>query len=224
MLDGLGRLTILCGQSGVGKTNLALNLALALAGRGEAVTLIDLDIVNPYFRSSDYPALLARAGVRLIAPQAAGSTLDLPALSGAVAGAVDLAQGRVLIDAGGDSSGTTALGRFAPAITRQGAYDMFYLINLFRAPKLSPQASAALLQDIQRASHLYATAVLNNTHLSGQTAPAHIQAGLPYARAVCAATGLPLACSTAPRALAGQLPPALGPVFYVDRLVRNPWE
>ena len=67
-------ITVICGHYGCGKTNLALNLALEAVGDGPAtqgttvtqgtavtqgttVTLVDLDIVNPYFRSSDYAAI-----------------------------------------------------------------------------------------------------------------------------------------------------------------------
>ena len=72
------RVTVICGHYGCGKTNLALNLALEAAAKGEKVTVADLDIVNPYFRSSEYGGLLEEHGVRLIAPVFAGTTLDTP--------------------------------------------------------------------------------------------------------------------------------------------------
>ena len=72
------RITVVCGHYGCGKTNLTLNLALEAAAAGERVTVADLDIVNPYFRSSEYGGLLEEHGVRLIAPVFAGTTLDTP--------------------------------------------------------------------------------------------------------------------------------------------------
>ena len=48
------KLIIVCGHYGTGKTNLSLNLAHRLHSEGKSVTLVDLDVVNPYFRSSDY--------------------------------------------------------------------------------------------------------------------------------------------------------------------------
>ena len=59
---------VVCGHYGVGKTNLTLNIALDAAAAGRAVTVIDLDVVNPFFRSSDYRALLDERGIRLVAP------------------------------------------------------------------------------------------------------------------------------------------------------------
>ena len=48
------RITLVCGHYGSGKTNFALNLAVNAAKRGEKITLVDLDIVNPYFRTADF--------------------------------------------------------------------------------------------------------------------------------------------------------------------------
>ena len=56
------RLTILCGHYGSGKTNIAVNLAVALRATQDTVTVADLDIVNPYFRSKDSAELLEAAG------------------------------------------------------------------------------------------------------------------------------------------------------------------
>ena len=47
------RVSILTGHYGTGKTEVSVNLALALAAEGEQVMLADLDIVNPYFRSRE---------------------------------------------------------------------------------------------------------------------------------------------------------------------------
>ena len=57
----LPNVVVVCSHYGVGKTNFTLNMALDAAAAGRAVTVIDLDIVNPYFRSSDYVKLLEDA-------------------------------------------------------------------------------------------------------------------------------------------------------------------
>ena len=50
----LAPMTIVVGHYGVGKTNLSLNLAYDAKKLGQDPTLADLDIVNPYFRTSDH--------------------------------------------------------------------------------------------------------------------------------------------------------------------------
>ncbi len=91
---------VISGHYGVGKTNLALNLALDARAAGREVALADLDVVNPYFRSSDYGGLLADAGVELIAPAFAGTTLDSPGITGKVLTAVERAREGVAEPAG----------------------------------------------------------------------------------------------------------------------------
>lgn len=80
----LAPITIIAGHYGAGKTNLSVNLALDLVRDRRAVTLVDLDIVNPYFRASEQRGLLEQAGVHLVAPvfSEAGTSLDVPSLTG----------------------------------------------------------------------------------------------------------------------------------------------
>ena len=80
-------ITLVCGHYGVGKTNFTLNLALAAAAHAE-VCVVDLDIVNPYFRSSEYAGALEASGVKTVSPVMAGSSLDSPSLSAQVDGAI----------------------------------------------------------------------------------------------------------------------------------------
>ena len=124
----LPTITVLVGHAGTGKTNTALGFALAEAERGHDVTLADLDVVNPYFRSSDYADLLADAGVRLIAPVLAGTTLDTPSLTGeldAVIGQVAADPNkRLILDVGGDDDGATTIGRWARQLQEAGLVEL----------------------------------------------------------------------------------------------------
>lgn len=49
------RISIITGHYGTGKTEFAVNLAMAMAAEGQPVMMADLDIVNPYFRSRERP-------------------------------------------------------------------------------------------------------------------------------------------------------------------------
>lgn len=100
------------GHYGSGKTNLAVNLAVDFAKSGEKVTIIDLDIVNPYFRTADLAGLFDEHGIKLIAPQFANTNLDIPSLSIDMAAVIDGCD-RLVIDVGGDDSGAAALGQYS---------------------------------------------------------------------------------------------------------------
>lgn len=200
-LTTLPRVVVVCGHYGVGKTNFALNLALDAAAGGTQVTLVDLDIVNPYFRSSDYGALLRDREIQLVCPQSAGTTLDAPMLSVAIDDEIKAAQaqeGRLcIIDAGGDDVGATALGRYANTITA-APYAMLYVVNASRELTKEPQDAAVLLPEMEAASHLRATHVVNNTHLMDATDETVITHGISFAREVTQLLNLPLACTTIP--------------------------
>ena len=74
------RLTLFAGHYGSGKTNIALNYARSLhRDQGLPVTIADLDIVNPYFRTKDSEQQLSAEGIGLICSPFANSNLDVPA-------------------------------------------------------------------------------------------------------------------------------------------------
>ena len=216
----LNRITLVTGHYGCGKTNLSLNLALDFARRGEKVAVVDLDIVNPYFRSSDYDELLENAGVRLIAPRYARSALDVPSLPAEIYSVFDSIDGRVVIDVGGDDAGATALGRYASRFSGLD-YTMLYVVNKFRPLTAESREAAELLGEIETASRLKATAVVNNSHLMGGTTEETILGSLDYAAESARLLGLPLLFTTAPRAIAETL--TVPDIYPVDIHVRTPW-
>lgn len=188
---------MICGHYGCGKTNLTLNLALEAAAAGEDVTVVDLDVVNPYFRSSEYGGLLEKNGVRLIAPVFAGTTLDTPTLPPEIYSIFDRGAGRVFLDAGGDDAGVTAMGGFHTQLEEAG-YEMLYVVNRYRVLSQTPEEAASLLSEIEAASRLKATGVVNNSHLGVETKLPDLLEALPFAQKAAELTGLPLLYSTAP--------------------------
>ena len=58
------RITVISGHYGSGKTEFAVNYAFFEASRLSGVTLVDLDIVNPYFCSREREYQLSQAGVK----------------------------------------------------------------------------------------------------------------------------------------------------------------
>ena len=74
---------VLLGSFGSGKSELAINMALQAVKKGPC-TLIDLDVVNAYFRSSERGDVLGAAGVELISPPFALDKIEILALSARV--------------------------------------------------------------------------------------------------------------------------------------------
>jgi nitrogenase subunit NifH len=214
---------IICGHYGSGKTNLSLNIAVAQAKLGKNVTLVDLDIVNPYFRSSDYDQLLDIYNIRLIATKSAKGNLDAPALPPDILSVFDKPDDPndfTVIDVGGDPAGATVLGRFSARIRKKG-YSMLYVINKNRPETGDAQTAAALLPEIETVSRLSATGVVNNSHLMGETTRETIVGSMRFARDTAARLELPLVMVTAPREIAADLKQKN--TFPIDIYVKTPW-
>ena len=191
------RITLFCGHYGSGKTNLAVNYALALRARGLEVSLADLDIVNPYFRSKDSSAVLENAGVKVIALPFANSSVDLPSLPSSAYSLVQDRSRYAVLDIGGDDRGAYALGRFVPYILEEDDYDMFYVVNFYRPLTTDAEQALEVLREIEGACGLAFTGIINNSNLGAETEVGHIVQTQKEAERLCSLTGLPLVATTA---------------------------
>ncbi len=209
------RLLIVIGHYGAGKTNLALNLALLHA----PCALADLDIVNPYFRSSSHGELLKRSGVRLIGQAYNGSNVDQPFIPPALNAVFD-GEEKAVFDVGGDDAGAYALGQFSEKISRVG-YEMYYVVNYYRNLTRTPDEAAEILREIEAACNLKATAVVNNSHLCDQTDAETVKKSMPFARETARIAGLPLLFTAVPEGVSDK---NIENPFPVKIYVKKPWE
>ncbi len=214
------RVNVICGHYGTGKTNLSINLAIECARAGESVTLIDMDVVNPYFRSADYADVLTKEGVRVIGPNFANTNLDTPSLPGAIAGAIEMGE-RVIVDVGGDDAGATALGVYSRQVNESNP-DVIYVINRYRSLTTTAEEAVEILREIERTARIRATKLINNSHLKTLTDERTVTDSIPFAEEVARMTGLPLLFSTAPRDVLS-LNNIKG-IHPIDVYVRAPWE
>ena len=214
------RVTVVCGHYGAGKTNLSINLALDAASEGQNVTLIDMDVVNPYFRSSDYADILTKKGVRVLGPNFANSNLDTPSLPAAISDAV-LDGEKVIIDVGGDDAGATALGVYRKQLC-QADPDVIYVINRYRSQTTTPEEAVDILREIENAAHIRATCLANNSHLKQLTNEDTILNSMPFAEKVSELTGLPLRFTTTPVGV--DLLNKIPNMYQLSVYVRTPWE
>lgn len=199
----MNRLTIFAGHYGSGKTNIAVNYALAQRAAGQQVQLCDLDIVNPYFRTADAAPLLQQQGIKLIASPYANTNLESPALPGDVRAAFDNAQAHTILDVGGDDRGMTALGRYADDIAGL-PHELLLVCNAYRPLAATPRDALALMREMEQAAHLAFTALVNNANLGAATTLAEVEASLPYMAELAQLTGLPVVLTCLREPLATQ--------------------
>jgi len=217
------RISIITGHYGTGKTEFAVNLALALAGEGKRVMIADLDIVNPYFRSRERKALLEDAGVRLISSSQSCSNADLPALPAELLSVLENRGLTGILDIGGDPVGARVLARFQPKIVQEDS-QLIYVLNANRPEVREAEHAIEYLRNIEAVTGLTCTGIINNTHLCGETTEADIRRGAALSAAVSEKTGIPVLCHVAVEPLADTLADLPEPVFPITIKMKKPWE
>ena len=188
----LKRLTILCGHYGSGKTNVAVNIATELKKTRNTVTVADLDIVNPYFRTKDSESYFAEQGIRLICSPYANSNVDIPALPQEMYAITDDRSMTAVLDIGGDDRGALVLGRLAPKILAEGDYEMLMVINCYRPLTRDAASTLEVMREIEYAGGIRFTGLVNNSNLGAVTTAEDILASREYAEEVSRLSGLPV--------------------------------
>jgi hypothetical protein len=210
------RLTLFAGHYGSGKTNIAVNYALALAREGKAVCIADLDIVNPYFRTADSAAVLEKAGVELISPQFANTNVDLPALPAEAYKLVTDRSTYAIMDIGGDDRGAYALGRYVPAILEENNYRMVFVANCYRPLTRTPEEALEVMAEIEAACGLKFTDIINNSNLGSETTAETVEASASYIEKLSQLADLPVFATSAMESVAEQLPPEYSPILVLQ--------
>lgn len=220
----LKRIVVITGHYGSGKTNFTAALAMRLADEGKKVTVVDFDLVNPYFRTADFAEAFAAKGITLRAPDFANTNVDIPSIQFDLGGLA--AEGEtLLIDVGGDDDGAVALGRYAHMLNsyaETGELDMIAVVSFRRYLTRTAAEAQTYLQSIERVSRMKLTGIVNNTNLGPETTTGMIEESVEEANALSALSGLPLICTTAPETISA---PDTGdcPLMTVPVMVKLPW-
>ena len=210
MIDNLKKLknlVVVTGHFGSGKTNFAVNLARTAAKESRKVTLVDLDIVNPYFRAADNVEELESLGVRCVVPDFANTNVDIPTLPPSVMGALESHSSDpdrlIILDVGGDN-GAVALGMYN-RFFKDGDYDLLYVVNKYRPLTEDTADAEIILKEIEYSSRLRATGIVNASNLGVETTAQDIIETDGYANELAGTLGLPLICTCAMEELLPEL-------------------
>ena len=197
--DQTGRKIIVTGHYGSGKTEFAVSLALLLAPKNPGKTaIVDLDIVNPYFRSREQRGLLEDAGVSVFGSAFENEiTAELPALGASLRGPLENKDCRVIVDAGGNDSGALVLNQFTKYFTDDET-TMLAVVNANRPDTSSVTGAAEHIAAIEAITGLVVTGIVNNCHLIRETTASDIRKGHELCLKLCEATGKRLFCDCYP--------------------------
>lgn len=215
----MSRIKIVTGHFGSGKTEVAINLAMKSTGK---TAIIDMDIVNPYFRTADAAKVLKDKGIDVILPQFANTNVDLPSLPSEILSVFANKEINAVFDVGGDDDGATALGRYNKYFTGED-YEMLFIINTSRPLTKSVDDIIEMMKMIEYASRLRITHLVNATHLSGETTEDIIIRGQKTVEEVMQETGVPIAFTAVRGDIAQSIAPKIeNKVLGLDLYIKLP--
>ncbi len=198
------RINIITGHFGSGKTEFAINLAQKQDMYEKAV-IADMDTVNPYFRTNDARKSLEEKGITVLASDYASSNLDIPSLPSDLYSLFDIEDRFAVLDVGGDEDGATVLGRFYNKL-KDIDYNMYMVINAKRILSQTPEDIITFMREIEVASRLKITHLVNNTNLGPETTPEILLEGQKIVEKVSCMTGIPIAYITGTKDILEKIP------------------
>ena len=223
---------VLIGNYGSGKTELALNFAFRAAEEGKRTELLDLDMVNTYFRLTERGNMTRMKEIRLVSPNFACAGIETLSVPAEVASAFAMDWDTVIFDVGGDAVGATAVGRYHQDFDElePGALEVLNVINVRRPLAGTAERILKLQEEMQIHSRLRITGLVNNTNLAGMTTNAELRDGYEIIREVSERSGIPVAFTSGKkefldRFLAeGHDPRFIGVPLAIDTYMQRDWD
>lgn len=183
------RITILAGHYGSGKSEISVNLAI----NNKIDYIVDLDIINPYFRSRALNELFEEKGIHLVESTIKGMlNSDMPYVSGE--GVVPFVNKELtaIYDLGGTENGAKVLIQFSDRITDIENIDFLVCINIYRPETSTPELIMKTITLLEAQTQLKVTGLINNTNLINETTLQDIIDGEKVISIVCEKLNLPI--------------------------------
>lgn len=189
---------VFIGETGSGKSELAMNVALLLAEAGaKPVYMFDLDMTKPIFRSRDREAILKASGVHV---QYEIQFMDAPTTTGGVEHVLKDRGCFGVLDVGGDHIGARSIGGYAPFLNRDDCC-VFYVVNSYRSWSADIGHIDGVLSQVLGASHIQMQHItfVGNPNLGPETtAEEFIQGRLRLEQSMGAYVSIAFYCARKP--------------------------
>jgi hypothetical protein len=187
------------GNFGSGKTEVAVNFAMQLGLAAQKdddpfegkVRVIDLDIINPYFRSREAVEPLTLAGVEVVMPGGEHFWADLPIILPEVKGHIKRTDGKLILDVGGDDHGARVLGHLNQDFPVDNT-TLMMVVNANRPFTSEIKGANRVLVELESAAGLKMGGLISNTHLMDETTADEVRRGYEFTRKMGEETGLPV--------------------------------
>jgi hypothetical protein len=181
------RITFITGYYGSGKTEISLNLAI----QKQVNYLVDLDIINPYFRSREAEGFLKEKGIEIISSDLPnGAYADLPYLSKKIFQPFRQMTKTAIYDVGGNDLGAKVMRQFDQE--DRNDVDLFVVANVYRDETRDGASILRMIREIEGASGFKVTGIINNSNLLRETTYDDILVGEAKIASVAQSAGIPI--------------------------------
>ncbi len=225
------KMYVLIGNYGSGKTELAINFALRAAETGRT-EILDLDMVNTYFRLTEPGIMTRMKEIRLVSPNFTNSSVETLSLPAEVQSAFAMDWDTVVFDVGGDAAGSTALGRYHQDFMEleEGQLEVLNVINIRRPLSGTADRIIRIQNEMMVHSRLKITGMINNTNLSVATTEAELRDGYEIIKEVSERSGIPVAYTSGKKEFLdaflaeGHDPKYIGTPVPIDVYMKRDWD
>ncbi len=183
------RITILAGHYGSGKSEISVNLAI----NNQIDYMVDLDIINPYFRSRALNELFEELDIHLVESTIKGMlNSDMPYVSGESVVPFVNPDLTAIYDLGGTENGGRVLIQFRDRMIDVENIDLLYVVNIFRPETDSKDKIIKAIRLLEGESQLRVTGLINNTNLMKHTTVEDLNEGQSILRMVGEELSIPI--------------------------------
>ena len=128
-----------------------------------------------------------------------------------------------IIDLGGDKVGATVIARYRDMIDDED-YDMFFVVNANREKTQTAEEVMGYIDEIEAASKLKVTGLINNTHMLKATTIEDLEKGQEVCREVSKARNIPIKFVSCMESLVDQIPEDFeGEIIPLSLMLRDQW-
>lgn len=170
---------VLLGGSGSGKSEIALNLAAALARRKkEQIHFFDLDQTKPLFRARD---VCAHQSQKHVVHHFQEQFYDAPTQVGGLIPLLIEPESYVVMDVGGNEIGARLVGGYAQCLNNANT-SVWYVVNPYRPWNENVEEIDKTMSSILRAARIRRFHIICNPNLGCETTREDVLNGLAEAR------------------------------------------
>ena len=219
------RIEIFVGSFGSGKTEIAINYSIHCRKSYSQVAIVDLDIVNPYFRTREAKEALNFKQIKVVSPEGKLTYTDVPLISPEIKGLIQNSDYHLILDVGGDDIGAVVLGNFRYFI-KDLDYEMLLVVNSYRPFTQNIPQIKQMAQEIENTSRLKISGIVSNPNLSSQTDEETIKQGHILIKQASRKLKVPIKfiCINERFSQKIKTEDFEEPIFYLKRFMKLPWE